>query len=76
MWAGAGKMEEVARSEGARERGAGGGIHPLRGCLCNIFAILQLPWLEWRGNGPLRQFLTIPVQNSIRLPPRITKGLQ
>lgn len=62
-------MEEVARSEGARERGAGGGIHLLRGCLCNIFAILQLPWLEWRGNGPLRQFLTIPVQNSIRLPP-------
>lgn len=72
MWAGAGDMGEVARSEGARERGSeerGGGIHLLRGCLCNIFAILQLPWLEWRGNGPLRQFLTIPVQNSIRLPP-------
>lgn len=50
MWAGAGKMEEVARSEGARERGAGGKISSTRlsvQYICNIAVTMVRVARQW-----------------------------
>lgn len=75
MWAGAGKMEEVARSEGARERGAGGKISSTRlsvQYISNIAVTMVRVARQWSSASVSND--TGSKQYTIALPPVLPKG--